>query len=217
VGVLKQTRTFLRWCVAKGWARAGLLDGIEVLGERKRGKPQFVGVDETRKFLGKALELAAEGDAGALAAAIALLLGMRASEITDRLVREIDDGGKILVITSAKTRAGIRRLMIPEILRPYLAALVKGKAPTDRIFGAKAGRHWVLRSVLRVCEAAGVQTISTHGLRGTHATLAVGAGMTGPAVAASLGHEDFSITSRHYAAPGSVDGATAERFQHAIH
>jgi integrase len=216
VGVLVQAKTFLRWCASKGWAQEGLLGGIEVLGERKRGKPQFVGKDESRKFLAKALELGAEGDAGAIAGATALLLGMRASEITDRTVRELDDDGKVLVITSAKTRAGIRRLEVPEVLRPLLAGLAKGKEPTDKIFGPKAERYWVLRAVNRVCKLASVTIITAHGLRGTHASLAVGAGISGPAVAASLGHETFGVTSRHYATAESVAGAAADRFQAAI-
>jgi hypothetical protein len=54
------------------------------LGKRRRGKPQLT-TDEARKFLATALELAAE-DEGAIAAAMALLMGMRASEIVARTV-----------------------------------------------------------------------------------------------------------------------------------
>ena len=35
---------------------------------------------------------------------------MRVSEITDRIVRNLDDDGRLLWITDAKTQAGIRRL-----------------------------------------------------------------------------------------------------------
>jgi len=49
-----------------------------------------------------------------------------------------------------------------------------------------------------------VPAVTPHGRRGTHATLAVGAGITGDAVAASLGHENFAVTAAHYARPEAV-------------
>lgn len=92
----------------------------------------------------------------------------------------------------------------------------EGQGAQDRIFGPNAERYWVLRAVNRVCKLASVTIITAHGLRGTHASLAVGAGISGPAVAASLGHETFGVTSRHYATAESVAGAAADRFQAAI-
>jgi len=217
VGVLKQTRTFVRWLAKRGYVKTDdLLTDIEVTGTRKQGKPQFTGLDESRCFLTKALELARAGDKGAIAAATALLLGMRASEIADRLVRELDDGGKILVITSAKTRAGIRRLQVPAVLQPLLVGFAKDRAATERLFGPEANRHWVLRAVGKCCKAAGVPVLTPHGLRGTHATLAVAAGMSGPLVASSLGHESFAITQRHYASEDSVTGVRIDRVADAL-
>jgi len=217
VGVLKQTRTFVRWLAKGGYLKTdGLLTDIEVTGTRKQGQPQFTGLDESRRFLTKTLELARAGNKGAIAAATALLLGMRASEIADRTVRELDDGGKILVITSAKTGAGIRRLQVPAVLQPLLVALAKDKAPTDKLFGTEANRHWVLRAVVNCCKAAAVPVLTPHGLRGTHATLAVAAGMSGPLVASSPGHETFAITARQYAAEDSVTGVRIDRVADAL-
>lgn len=212
VGVLKQSRTFLRWCERRGWLKVtGLLDEVKVPGERKRGKTKLKTKDESRRYLRTALDLGAQGDAGAVAAAMALLLGMRASEIADRTVEELDDGGRELVISAAKTDAGIRDLKIPSVLQPLLATLAKGKAPTDRLFGPKANRHWVLRAVRRICRAAGVSVITAHGMRGTHARLAVAAGVSGLAVAGSLGHESFAVTERHYAGSDAVADARVDR------
>lgn len=53
-------------------------------------------VDEERRWLAKAVELAAAGEAGAVAAIVALLMGMRASEIVERVVRDVDGGGRLL-------------------------------------------------------------------------------------------------------------------------
>jgi integrase len=80
----------------------------------------------------------------------------------------------------------------------------QGKQPIDRLFGARANRQTVLRHVRRICEAAGVPTVSPHGLRGTHASLAMTAGATGDLVASALGHESFTTTERHYARPEAV-------------
>jgi hypothetical protein len=111
-------------------------------------------------------------------------MGMRASEVTDRLVRDIDDDGRVLIIPHAKTRAGVRRLRIPEVLQPLLAALATAKEQNERLFGADANRYWLRLAVRRICRIAKTPIIGPHGLRGTHATLAVQAGVTGDAVAA---------------------------------
>jgi hypothetical protein len=48
--------------------------------------------------LAKATERANAGEEGAAAAMLALLLGMRATEITARVVRDLDDEGRLLWI-----------------------------------------------------------------------------------------------------------------------
>ena len=57
----------------------------------------------------KALELASKGDEGATAALVALLLGMRASEITTRRVNDLDEDeepGDLLWIPVRKPQRG---------------------------------------------------------------------------------------------------------------
>jgi integrase len=210
LNTLAQAKTFFRWMKARGWLKhPDALDGIEVLGRRKRGKPQLT-EDESKRFLECALVLGRTGDVGAVAAVTALVLGMRASEIAERIVRDLDAGGTKLLITSAKTAAGVRTMKVPPVLRPLLKALAGGKQPSDRIFGV-VNRHWVLHSVKRICAAAGVPVVPAHGLRGTHARLAVEAGISGDVVAASLGHESFATTTASYAGTDAVAGAAADR------
>jgi integrase len=206
---LAEAKTFLRWCGTKGWTKTNALENVQGLGRRRRGKPQLT-TDEARRFLAKALELAVEDD-GAIAAAMALLMGMRASEIIERTVRNLDDEGRLLWITDAKTQAGVRRLEVPPQLQGHLQRLASGRGPSDRLFPSGATRHWVLRSVQRICRAAGVPMVPAHGLRGTHATLAVDAGATSHLVAAALGHESFATTARHYARTDAIEGAQQER------
>jgi integrase len=208
--ILAEAKTFLRWCQRRGWTRANALEQVRGVGKRRRGKPQLT-TDEARRFLAHSLKLAEEGDDGAVAAAMALLMGMRASEIIERTVRNLDDGGRLLWITDAKTQAGVRRLQVPPPLQGHLQRLARGKRPTDRLFASSASRHWVLRSAQRICRAAGVPVVPAHGLRGTHATLAVDAGATGHLVAAALGHESFATTARHYARTEAIEGAQQDR------
>jgi integrase len=207
--ILAEAKTFLRWCRSKGWTKIDALEHVQGIGRRRRGKPQLT-TDEARKFLAKALELAEEDD-GAIAAAMALLMGMRATEIVERTIRNLDDDGRLLWITDAKTQAGVRRLEVPPQLQAHLQRIARGKGQGDRLFGPDATRHWVLRSVHQICKAAGVPKVPAHGLRGTHATLAVSAGATSHLVAAALGHESFSTTARHYAKAEAIEGAQQER------
>jgi integrase len=207
--ILAEAKTFLRWCCSKGWAKINALEHVQGLGRRRRGKPQLT-TDEARKFLAKALELA-EDDDGAIAATMALLMGMRASEIIERTVRNLDDEGRLLWITDAKTQAGVRRLEVPPQLQEHLQRLARDKRPGDLLFGRNVHRHWVLRAVHRICKAAGVPRVPSHGLRGTHATLAVSAGATSHLVAAALGHESFATTARHYARTEAIESAVQER------
>ncbi len=218
IGTLTETKSFFRWCAKKGWMREdeNPLSDVVVMGKRKKGKAQFVGIDESRRFLAKAFELARNGDVGAAAAATALLMGMRGSEIADRLVRELDDGGRLFVITKAKTDAGIRRIRIPEMLQPLLVSLCKDRDGSAKIFGEEATRHWVRYAVRRVCKAAGVSLLCPHGLRGTHASLAVESGMSGLAVAGSIGQSGTNVLFGHYATPESRSGASVDSVSAAL-
>jgi integrase len=135
---------------------------------------------------------------------------VEASEIADRIVRDLDGGGTKLLITRAKTEAGIRTMKIPTVLQPLLKELANGKQSSDRLFG-EVDRMWVRRHVRRLCKMAGVPMVSPHGLRGTHGRLAVEAGISGDVVAASLGHESFAVTQEHFAGRDAAAGPKADR------
>ena len=89
--MLAEGRMLAKFCVGKRWLRASPLEGVEGKGKRRHGKPQLR-IDEARRWMAKATELADGGEAGAVAAMMALLLGMRASEIVSRVVRDHDEG-----------------------------------------------------------------------------------------------------------------------------
>lgn len=209
--VLGQCKRFFAWAVEQGYATQNPFAAVKPVGKPKVGKAQLR-IDEARRFVALAVEKAQSGDRAATCALMALMLGMRASEVLCRTVRDLDDGGRVLWITKGKTDNARRRLHVPDVLRPLLHRLAEGKAPDDLLFGHSPlhpGQPltdaWLWSSIQKLCKEAGVPRVSTHSLRGLHSTLALEAGATSSAVAAALGHGSFQITAKHYAAPGTVD------------
>lgn len=201
---LSEARSFGKWLVKNEHCAANPFDGIESIGRPKKRKVQLR-IDEARLWMAKALELAPK-QPGATAALCGLLMGMRASEIIERKVRDLDDDGRVLVIEDSKTEASTRRLIIPDVLRSLLLARCADKLPTAKLFNRTRGwvRHWTIE----ICDLAGVPRVCAHGLRGTHATIAVEAGMSPNLVALSLGHTSSKMTLGAYAAPGAKSVAT---------
>lgn len=209
---LMEARAFGKWAVKQGLLKQNPFTEVEPVGKRKKGKPQL-SIDESRRYLAKGLELAQAGDTAALAAVLPLLLGLRASEVVMREVRDLDDRGRVLRVPATKTDNGRRSVILPEVIRPLMAKLAEGKRPTDRLF-PDTDRHWLAYHVERLCGAAKVPDVCPHGLRGTHATLAVNAGATSEAVAANLGHSPKvvkSVTEGVYIAPGVPEQAIAAK------
>lgn len=198
-GELALASTWAAWCVKRGYLPTDPFEGIERVGQRSTGKDQLR-LDEARRFLASAL---GEGSRAGDACALAALTGARASEVTDRVVRDVDDGGRMLWVTEAKTAAGVRQLMIPSVLQPRVVALTKGRLPTERLWG-DVTRHWLAHHVRRLCDVAKVPVVSPHGLRGLYATVRVAVlGDDAERVAAAMGHENAGITRRAYVAPGA--------------
>lgn len=160
-----------------------------------------------------AIKKANAGDDASVGVLAALLLGLRASEVTDRVVRDLDDDGRLLWIEFGKTRRARRTLEVPLVLRPYLLALAEGRGPDEQLItrkplrtGKKADRYWLMRETRRLCTDAKTPRVCVHSLRGLHATLATEAGATSRAVAGALGHSTPAVTQAHY-----IDGTAKRR------
>lgn len=225
---LAQVKSFLAWCVERRWLKANPCAQVKGIGKRRpRGKSlgkagNELRVKQARTWYRKALELARAGDHGAIAALVALLLGLRASEIISRLVADLDEDqgpADLLWIPCAKTAAGRRTLEVPAELRPLLAGLAAGKLrerhlfecerPHERAAHKPHGRDWVIDQVHRVCDLADVPRVTAHAMRGLLATITAERGLAGHLIAATLGHEDERTTMHAYAAPGA--GAAGDR------
>jgi len=209
--VLSQCKRFYAWAVELGYAPQNPFAAVKPVGKPKVGKSQLR-IDEARRFVSLAIEKAQQGDRAATCALMALMLGTRASEVLCRIVRDLNDAGRVLWITRGKTDNARRRLEVPEVLRPPLLRLASGKGPEELLFGPSPIRDgkpltdaWLWGHVQKLCNEAGVPRVSTHSLRGLHSTLALETGATSSAVAAAFGHCSFQITAKHYAAPGTVE------------
>lgn len=234
-------KTFTGWCVGKGMLRVDPMEPIKLDFTRAKRKVQLR-VDEAHIWLAKALEQAEaamvaprdESDnarwhremilGSTVAAMAALGMGLRVSEIVTRTVRDVDQDGTVLWVDEEdqagfdpKTDDSVRRVPIPRFLRPFLDRLTVGKERSAFVFAGRYGRghmnrNAVLFAVRRVCDDAAVKRVTTHGMRGLFATLAVDDGATVvEAVAAVLGHSSPSTTAQHYAAVGSLDRARARQ------
>ena len=202
---LALSKAFLAWARDKGFGSCNPMEKVLGIGERSVGKEQLR-IDEARKYWTVAVRLAKAGDLGALAAVTVLATAIRAGECAAIVDRDIDDGGRVLVIPKAKTRAGVRRLAIDK----WLGQLLKATAAGGRVFPDK-DRYWVNYHVKRLCRLAGVPEVGPHGLRGTHASLATTEGASSEVVSRALGHTNTRITERHYTRADATSQARIDR------
>jgi len=213
---LNLAKRFFSWAEKRGYLAANSFKTVRPVGRPNTGKPQLR-IDEANRFVATALQMFDEGgDVLALAAVVALLMGMRASEVLKRRVRDVDCGGKVLWIDGGKTRNARRHLKVPKVLQPRLLKLCEGKPPEAPILGPNRNggprHHRVLwAAVGRICERANVPRVCTHSLRGLWATLSIESGALSDVVASSLGHGSFEMTAKHYAQPEAVSGARTQR------
>jgi integrase len=202
LNMLALAKSFCRKAREHDWTETLLLADVKGEGRRHCGKAKL-SLDESRKYLATCLGQATSSDPqvkqAAIAACMPLVFGLRSGEVLNRQAKDIDDGGRILRITSAKSRAGIRSLQVPDWFRPYLIDLASGIKPDDRIFPRE--KTWLHRQVVNTCKLAGVSRVVPHGLRGTHGDLALVAAATPLQVSQALGHESLTTTFRHYASP----------------
>lgn len=210
-GMLAESKTFLNWCADRGYVKRRNdetpLDGLAVKGKRRKGKPQLR-LDET--IIWERAELA-DGSKRAIAAVLTYYFATRSGETLALVRRDIDRGGTVAEVADSKTESGKRRVEIPPHLQPLVAEIVKGLAPDAPLFpGINTGM--LRRHVAQVCKRAGVPVVCTQALRGMHTTVAGEIGVTGPMIAAQLGHADDGQTAAaHYSAPGAVERGKQRR------
>jgi integrase len=220
-GDLRILKRFGLWAQREGHVARSPFAHVEPIGRDRVGKVQLR-MDELDRWLQVAWQDVQQGDALSLAAMLCLWRGLRVSEVLSRVVRDLDEDGSVLVIERAKTRAGNRRVDVPEFLRPFVRQLSAGQAPGAWLFrqdgdrSKPRGQASVHKRVHSICRRAGVPLICTHSLRGMNATLKVQSGASEDYVARSIGHTSFGITLRHYVDPTVKATVDAQRVDAAL-
>ena len=214
---LRLAQGFYHWAISRGYVGATPPFGnVKPVGKMKVGKRQLR-IEEARQFTSAALSYFEEkGNPLAIGSLLALMMGLRTSEVLERVVRDLDDEARCLWIDVGKTAHARRHLEVPELLQPYLVRLTQGKGKEDLLFGvgpnSKAPCRQAMWEMVRtLCQRAGVPVVCTHSLRGLWATLAVQSGAASHVVAANLGHRSFKVTERHYAQGSAVENAATAR------
>ena len=142
---IAQTKTFFRWVIEQGLIKTNPAEGLNpaLAGKRRKGKKQLR-PSEAKIFLDHTIALARKGDDAALACAMTLLLGLRASELLKRTVRDVDKLTHTLHIDSTKTEAGERVLEIPDVIWPMVVTQTDDKLPMAPLFYARgeSGFHY---------------------------------------------------------------------------
>lgn len=206
-GELVFVQVFFKWfCVGiKEWVSADPFAAVRPEGERTRGKDQL-DIDNARRYLETCLE---ENSAESIAAAALLVLGVRVSELVDRTVADLNLNPVVLSIRASKTKAGARKLKVPDPIAAPLVRLCAGKAPGERIFPFT--RYALYHHVKRLCTAAGVPEVCPHGLRGSATTNELTAGgKTLEEIARDRGWANVQVGRDHYLAPGTEETIAAE-------
>lgn len=206
---LAQAKTWGRWMVKpQRYIPVSPFEDIKGKGKVAKGKAQL-SIDEARQFMLTAHPLAAGDpmDEGAVAALMALEMGLRDNEIIKRLARQLDDRCRRLIIVDGKNDESNQTVPIPEDLQPYMERLKAGKFPLQSIWTGYRGKPhrkgWVQDQVARICRLAGVPVVTAHGLRGTYSSLKIAGGWREltDSVRKGLRHTKFSTSASHY-----VDG-----------
>ncbi|HRI54126.1 MAG TPA: site-specific integrase [Pseudomonadota bacterium] len=194
-----------KWAQKQGYVQSNPWAEVEPIGRVSAGKPQLRPA-EARRFAQLAEQEAVAGSGTALAALCCLSLGLRASEALGLTARDIDVEASEVYVSGTKTAAARRRLKVPGYLNILLGRAAAARPPMERLCGAS--RQTLHSTVVAMCARAGVPRVCVHGLRGTHASLAVSGGASVEAVARVLGHTSTKMTLGHYI---TEEAATAAR------
>jgi integrase len=211
---LINARSFLSWCVERGWLSLNPLAGVKGIGKRRSRKQQLTG-DEMRKLWAHCLPLAKRGDRAALGVLAAWLMALRSADLCRRLVRDVDLDATQLRIEDGKSEESNEPREIPEVLKPLFRKLAKGRPPFEPLFKTPytaSGHHtrrWLEEAMVRFCRAAGVPYVCPHALKGQAGTILARKGVPGNEIAEYLSHTDEAISKRHYIKPGAMAAANS--------
>lgn len=137
--------------------------------------------------------------------------GMRFSEAIALTPADFDFGHQTLSINKTwnykgkggfqptKNKSSVRKIQIDWMIVSQFSALMKDLKQDEPIFIGKSIFNSTINDVLkRHCEKVGISPITIHGLRHTHASLLLFAGVSIASVAKRLGHSSMNTTEKTY-------------------
>jgi integrase len=193
-GYLIAGKGFGEWLRACGITKVNVFEEVKAEGVANTRKDRLR-LDEARKLIAVCYE--DPHPMGGIAVAAMLTLGTRSHELLEREVYDLDAMGTKLVIERSKSKAGERSVTLPLVIRAKLRQLCEGQPPGARIFRGMAN-NTLLEHVKRLCEVAGVNVITAHGLRDTWTDLTMDVAKQIDKTATDMGHADSNVTRRHY-------------------
>ena len=136
---LRTAKRLFHWAVKRGYLGLNPFNDVSPVGKVRAGKPQLR-IEEARRFTETALWYFEEQNKPlALGALLALMMGLRTSEVLCRVVRDLDDGARYLWIDEGKTQCARRHLEVPSVLSSMLLRLAQGRHPNELLFGISDG------------------------------------------------------------------------------
>lgn len=174
-------------------------------------KPKFISQKELQDLL-QQLELSEEISWDWLILLIAKT-GLRFSEALGLTPDDFDFANQTLAInktwnykassggfSATKNESSVRKIRIDWQLAMQFNQLLRGKDRNKPIFvnRKKIYNATVNSRLEKLCKKAGIPTISIHGLRHTHASLLLYAGVSIASVAKRLGHSNMTTTQTTY-------------------
>lgn len=172
-------------------------------------KPKYLNQYELHKLL-DILNLSAEVNLDWFILLIAKT-GMRFSEALALTPKDFDLAHQVLNVSKTwnykgkggflptKNQSSIRKIPLDWLTVMQFAGLIKNLPENEPIFVTKKIYNSTVNDILtRYCKKAGIPTISVHGLRHTHASLLLFAGVSIASVARRLGHSNITTTQKTY-------------------
>jgi len=100
-----------------------------------------------------------------------------------------------------KNKSSLRTIPVDEPTCNIIARIVDGVPADQALFvplGHRVFNESVNNRLRQLCAAAGIPTVTVHGLRHTHASILLYAGVSVASVARRLGHANITTTQRTY-------------------
>ena len=136
-------------------------------------------------------------------AMVAFYAGLRAGEIRDMKVKDIDFKDGILTVFNRKSVRDAGTAYRKILMHPELMNVLKAKCrlclPEAFVFASEQHRwkKWATVDLMRACKELNIQYRRFHGCRHTFATKAANSGIGLPKVQAALGHTNLATTQRY--------------------